>query len=193
MSCVKKSTKKYLTRPSPPFPASLCCGMVMKGNDGDSYHSVANKNGVCRWVRVKDDKNSVRKVRKVKNNVYHVTVVMGARSSLDPPRRISDAMLNRHLKKYFDLQEIATLVDWNEKEWMQNVKLKKNILTFDVPKTVSTHLDHITNKARLKRHIMHPGLADGAWESSSSNFFLMIDDKSQNELATISPVSVTVS
>ncbi len=49
--CVEQSNlKKYITRPSPAFPANECCGMVMKGNDGRTYKSIAASNGVCRWV-----------------------------------------------------------------------------------------------------------------------------------------------
>ena len=51
--CVDQSSlKKYMTRPSPAFPANECCGMVMTGNDGRNYKSVAASNGVCRWVKI---------------------------------------------------------------------------------------------------------------------------------------------
>ena len=51
--CVDQSSlKKYMSRPSPAFPANECCGMVMTGNDGRTYKSVAASNGVCRWVKV---------------------------------------------------------------------------------------------------------------------------------------------
>jgi hypothetical protein len=47
--------KKYRSRPSPPFPANAagCQGKVMKGNDGNSYKSVENANGVFGWKLVK--------------------------------------------------------------------------------------------------------------------------------------------
>lgn len=51
-SCVRQTTKKYTTRPSPPYPANACCGKVMMGNDGKRYRSTPNKNGVCAWHRV---------------------------------------------------------------------------------------------------------------------------------------------
>ena len=51
--CKRQATKKYITRPSPPFPANECCGKRKKGNDGKMWHSVPNKNGVCRWQKVK--------------------------------------------------------------------------------------------------------------------------------------------
>lgn len=51
--CVKKATAKYTKRKSPPYPANECCGQRKKGNDGTMYESRANKNGVCRWYKVK--------------------------------------------------------------------------------------------------------------------------------------------
>ena len=49
--CSKQSTKKYTSRKSPPYPANACCGELRTGNDGLRYVSVANVNGVCRWVK----------------------------------------------------------------------------------------------------------------------------------------------
>jgi hypothetical protein len=51
--CVQQSDKKYTERPSPPFPANQCCGMIMLGNDERAYQSRADKNGTCRWVLYK--------------------------------------------------------------------------------------------------------------------------------------------
>jgi hypothetical protein len=52
---------KYTTRKSPPYPASDYRGLIMKGNDGNPYISIPNKNGVCRWklhdVNKKKNKN----------------------------------------------------------------------------------------------------------------------------------------
>ena len=47
--CVKQTQKKYLERPSPPYSAADCCGMVLAGNDGKMYVSVPNAKGVCAW------------------------------------------------------------------------------------------------------------------------------------------------
>jgi uncharacterized protein YjbI with pentapeptide repeats len=47
--CVKQTQKKYLERPSPPYSAADCCGMVIAGNDGKMYVSVPNAKGVCAW------------------------------------------------------------------------------------------------------------------------------------------------
>ncbi len=69
--CVKKSTKKYLSRKSPPFPANRCRGRKMMGNDGQMYLSVNTVNNVCRWVKVvKSYKGSPKKIAKsVKKSV----------------------------------------------------------------------------------------------------------------------------
>lgn len=205
--CTKQSTKKYTARSSPPYPANLCCDMTIVGNDGQLYKSVASKTGVCRWVLVKDVRKSVRNVgksvrksvrksdKKVKKDpYYHVTVQMRASSSLNPPHRITSTQLAKHLKKYFDWQEISQLVDYNQPDLMQNVKLKGVVLTFDVPKRISDNLEFIVNKAQLKKHILRHSLADSSWEGGTSNFFLMLDDSSpiHRELATIMPYKVIV-
>ena len=52
MACVRQSTKKYVIRNSPPYPANECCNRRMHGNDGEMYISKAAKTGVCRWVKV---------------------------------------------------------------------------------------------------------------------------------------------
>lgn len=49
---VGTTLKKYLDRPSPPFPANDYCGQTLPGNDGNMYESRANKNGVCAWKKV---------------------------------------------------------------------------------------------------------------------------------------------
>ena len=49
---MKNKTKK-LNRPSPPYPANDYCGKKKKGNDGNMYTSKKNKNGICRWVKLK--------------------------------------------------------------------------------------------------------------------------------------------
>ena len=51
MSCVEQTTSKYLSRPSPPYPAQECRGKVLTGNDGKLYKSVPAVTGVYRWVR----------------------------------------------------------------------------------------------------------------------------------------------
>ena len=50
--CVKDDTKKYKTRPSPPFPANKCKGKTKKGNNGKMFKSKPDVNGVHKWVAV---------------------------------------------------------------------------------------------------------------------------------------------
>ena len=54
MACVHQTTKKYLVRPGPPYPAQMCPGEKRLGNDGLLYESIPNVKGVHRWVKVKD-------------------------------------------------------------------------------------------------------------------------------------------
>lgn len=51
--CVRQTQQKYVTRPSPPYPANECCGQIMKGNNGAMYKSVPDTRGVCRWKEIK--------------------------------------------------------------------------------------------------------------------------------------------
>jgi hypothetical protein len=46
MSCVIQSTKKYVKRPSPPFPANKCKNKTKKGNNGKFFKSTADIKGV---------------------------------------------------------------------------------------------------------------------------------------------------
>jgi len=50
--CSRQTSKKYVNRPSPPFPGNKCCGQIMVGNNGSMYKSVPNKNGICAWKKV---------------------------------------------------------------------------------------------------------------------------------------------
>jgi hypothetical protein len=50
MSCELQHTKKYLERPSPPYPAQTCPGQRKIGNDGRIWESVGNAKGIFRWV-----------------------------------------------------------------------------------------------------------------------------------------------
>ena len=49
----KNSATKYANRPSPPYPANDYCGKNKRGNDKNMYTSKKNKNGVCRWLKIK--------------------------------------------------------------------------------------------------------------------------------------------
>jgi len=50
--CVKSTLKKYIKRPSPPYPANECKNLKKKGNDGKVWISKPNKKGVYRWTKV---------------------------------------------------------------------------------------------------------------------------------------------
>ena len=70
--------KKYLTRPSPPYPANEFCGRKKKGNDGNMYLSTPDKNGICKWIKEKTQKTQkTKKTKKTKSvldlfDVVHV-------------------------------------------------------------------------------------------------------------------------
>ena len=50
--CAMQTTKKYLSRPSPPYSANKCCGKTMTGNDGAKYIAAQNAFGICAWKKV---------------------------------------------------------------------------------------------------------------------------------------------
>ena len=49
--CVPSKLKKYVERKAPPYPAAECCGITLKGNDGNEYVSKPDKNGICKWYK----------------------------------------------------------------------------------------------------------------------------------------------
>lgn len=49
-SCSKKYTKKYTSRPGPPYPANECPEKTIRtGNDGNLYVNLPNKRGIKTW------------------------------------------------------------------------------------------------------------------------------------------------
>ena len=50
--CIIRATAKYRSRPSPPYPANMCCGKIIQGNDGSNYISEPGASGICAWKRV---------------------------------------------------------------------------------------------------------------------------------------------
>ena len=64
--CVKDNTKKYKTRPSPPFPANKCKGKTKKGNNGKMFKSKPDVNGVHKWVAVVSASSAKAKTTKTK-------------------------------------------------------------------------------------------------------------------------------
>lgn len=72
MSCKEQKTKKYQSRPSPPFPAQACKGLTKKGKDG-TYVSKADARGIYKWVKVGNTlRNALRNTQKRKGKVYDV-------------------------------------------------------------------------------------------------------------------------
>lgn len=49
--CIMQTTKKYLSRSSPPYPANKCCGKTMTGNDGAKYIAMPSVSGICAWIK----------------------------------------------------------------------------------------------------------------------------------------------
>jgi hypothetical protein len=69
MSCKELKTKKYKSRSSPAYSAMDCKGKTMKGNDGQTYISKADKNGVYKWVLSKTGtKKASKSVTKTRKN-----------------------------------------------------------------------------------------------------------------------------
>jgi hypothetical protein len=57
-SCIRKTSKKYITRNSPPYSANKCCNETKKGNDGNIYISKPNKNNICKWIKTNKKSSS---------------------------------------------------------------------------------------------------------------------------------------
>ena len=52
--CIKQTTKKYITRDGPAYPANECPpGMAALGNDELMYVNVQNKKGINQWRKIK--------------------------------------------------------------------------------------------------------------------------------------------
>ena len=93
--CSKQSTKKYTSRKSPPYPANACCGELRTGNDGLRYVSVANVNGVCRWVK--------RERHKKQNQENEKSMKKTPKTS--PRKRLHERPLHERLRKGRRLRE----------------------------------------------------------------------------------------
>lgn len=71
--CKPQFTKKYLSRPSPNFPANKCRGQSLTGQDGTNmYLSKSDSRGIYRWVKLNpgnldflDKKRPYKKSKKV--------------------------------------------------------------------------------------------------------------------------------
>lgn len=64
MPCSYKLTKKYVSRPSPAYPAQECRGKLKIGNDDNLYKSVPDKNGVYKWKKHNPSKKSKKSAKK---------------------------------------------------------------------------------------------------------------------------------
>ena len=53
--CEPSNLKKYINRKSPAFPAQNCRHHKKIGNDGFPYVSKPDKNGIFKWVKVKEE------------------------------------------------------------------------------------------------------------------------------------------
>jgi hypothetical protein len=60
-SCIRNTSKKYITRNSPPYSANKCCNETKKGNDGNLYISKPNKNNICKWIKPNKKSSSRRR------------------------------------------------------------------------------------------------------------------------------------
>jgi hypothetical protein len=56
--CVQQTTRKYTTRPSPPYPGNECPGQTRVGNDGNMWVSRADSRGVYTWKRMEGTLNN---------------------------------------------------------------------------------------------------------------------------------------
>jgi len=61
--CSRQTTKKYVTRKSPAYPANECCGSRKLGNDRQMYESRRASNGVCRWILASHKKSEKKRSR----------------------------------------------------------------------------------------------------------------------------------
>lgn len=60
-NCIRQTTSKYTSRPSPPYPANDCKGETKKGNDGNMYISKSNAKGIFQWKIITDKSLSTTK------------------------------------------------------------------------------------------------------------------------------------
>ena len=96
---------KYNKRPSPPYSASKCPGLIKTGNDGQKYESRSDKNGRYAWrvvrktTRKSTKKNpSMRIDDDVQNLLRHTEKRL---SNLRVKRRLSGVQLNKLMKTFF--------------------------------------------------------------------------------------------
>lgn len=59
VNCLERMDKKYQNRPSPPYGAQDCKGVILLGNDKKVYQSIPDKNDVYRWKLLKNSDDTV--------------------------------------------------------------------------------------------------------------------------------------
>ena len=67
-SCIRKTSKKYITRNSPPYSANKCCNETKQGNDGNLYRSKPNKNNICKWIKRTEKSSALDSYNKMISN-----------------------------------------------------------------------------------------------------------------------------
>jgi len=84
MSCVEVQNKKYQTRKGPPYHANDCKGKIKKGNDGKSYVSSPDKNGIYKWI---PRSSPVKKISSPRRKIGLSPKRSPGRKSLSPSRK----------------------------------------------------------------------------------------------------------
>ncbi len=69
--CIKVNTKKYRERPGPPYHAADCKDRFMKGNDGQTYASMAGSSGVYKWIKM-PSQDSLKRRAHLKGKKYEI-------------------------------------------------------------------------------------------------------------------------
>lgn len=64
--CVKLKTRKYTSRPSPPYSAQECPNKTLKGNDGKKYTSSSSELGIYRWIPYSGARSKKARSRKTR-------------------------------------------------------------------------------------------------------------------------------
>jgi hypothetical protein len=80
--CKLMTSKKYTSRPSPPFPANKCKGAIKSGNDGKIYKSTINSAGIHTWRKMPGQKKNATPKHKVGySSVYVIAPKVYRRNS----------------------------------------------------------------------------------------------------------------
>ena len=122
--CVKQTTKKYTSpkRKSPPYPANECCGEIYEGNDGNTYESVADKKGICKWKKIssKPRKEHVKdtKKRNSKKCVKQTTKKYTSAKRKSPPYPANECcgkeMMGNNKKMWRSVRNKKGVCQWKQ-------------------------------------------------------------------------------